>query len=1388
VPLADLRNLWRVGFILRDDNGDEVVDGVDVSFLMRETASAAEIIAAANIAARAGFETTAIDLPVARGCEANTVVVLGLDALREPEHGDIRRRAVAPPAGLGLITLHSNSATGKALILLQGSDDEALLGCARFLSELSQEDIVAINRRVAGVEESLKASGSLPREVRVCAALVTHEGRLTAFDLTLAALTSLSGSPLAPRGADTPYEILPADIEGVSRLRVEWGAHLPTSEYPHNIETLSNGGRVRTQGDLASFYGAGGCFAPPAAKRLAGLEDVVISPFGEGIEPTIDLAARLALEATSIRLPLVVPAEALRASLDGNTGDPRSRRGTLILIGAEHLLVRVLKQRGVLRPMDDTAGRGAIELLSHSFERADAPINTIVVRATEADALKGALARLALVTPHIGARGKDRPVIGDVALELAEVVNATAPLGQAVSALCLLEEIALALPPVGLEEVEAEVAVDRADPGLSVFLNEWARTRFGPVRTTARVLSRDVRQPVAVADLESIGCEFIVRSEITEFWTLLRGQVLDHMGKGDDGFVEIDAYLSESPETRSALAVKVRDALSAKGITADRLRVTIGCAYKPGFSWITEVVSDALAPLGVDRVTFQARRHRPPIEWPHQTIFTPTRWLHELYPADVMLARRLGVPLETIGLKVVDEAPETYEVIAWRGGTEVYRCGFSPRLIVQPLIHHFPDYERVQVTTGGLRASVGGHVICDQRIETDIERLWRHFQSETLPRLHDYIMRVTSGDPRPGDAPLFAELRIEANLSEPDYRSGVADEVVSSIDALHEEIYFGTRRFLEVMGQRLGGAPLEFPGRIIPVLRASAPNEPQRCKISFAGFAAVRPHARLRWRTRWDTHEKVIPIPQRAVPKPRVVDIRTDCKLPERCELTVEFVTDERGEEKERLRNSAYFPSKELAESLISIGQLQRVCDWVGRLKLAGLYPTALAYEGLHAVRVTSDCNPLAAIPLACGRSIVPDIRSCKRTAAQDGLLFRSEAPITPDVANATLAEMARFDEVTAYRVGESYLGRDIWAIDLMEPVAAGYLSRLKLTTAKPTIVFSARQHANEVSSTHFVLDLAQRLLTDPDRRRLLRRVNVVVQPMQNPDGAALVEELRALSPNLLLHAGYFGALGGDVGYGFPGDRSIMPESKVRPRLWEWWLPDIFMNPHGQPGHEWVAPFSEYVGWAISRTKVVRSFWAPRGWFVPDATYIVGPDYLEHRHATFEILTRIIAAQKADAAAVERTEFLRALYTRYTVDIDPDTFGLNVVDGTTVCFKSPLGERPYSASVTQHWMLNHPDITIWQGSTEAVDEVAYGESLRSAAGEGLRWGMAVIEYLAQARHEVRRSQVRDPWGTIFSVHRRRPGTSREDGGALAGSPAADRHRKLARLLFDPERP
>jgi hypothetical protein len=76
------------------------------------------------------------------------------------------------------------------------------------------------------------------------------------------------------------------------------------------------------------------------------------------------------------------------------------------------------------------------------------------------------------------------------------------------------------------------------------------------------------------------------------------------------------------------------------------------------------------------------------------------------------------------------------------------------------------------------------------------------------------------------------------------------------------------------------------------------------------------------------------------------------------------------------------------------------------------------------------------------------------------------DTPIPPPEAYEILAKMSTFKEATVYKVGESYLGRDIWAMDLMPPIEASHWSQAKATTLKPTIIYSARQHANEVSSS----------------------------------------------------------------------------------------------------------------------------------------------------------------------------------------------------------------------------------------------------------------------------------------------------------------------------------
>src|SRR4051812_9012663 len=58
----DLRNVLAPGYILQDRNGDDVIDFVNAKVALPSAASQADLAAAANIAARLGYETSATNL------------------------------------------------------------------------------------------------------------------------------------------------------------------------------------------------------------------------------------------------------------------------------------------------------------------------------------------------------------------------------------------------------------------------------------------------------------------------------------------------------------------------------------------------------------------------------------------------------------------------------------------------------------------------------------------------------------------------------------------------------------------------------------------------------------------------------------------------------------------------------------------------------------------------------------------------------------------------------------------------------------------------------------------------------------------------------------------------------------------------------------------------------------------------------------------------------------------------------------------------------------------------------------------------------------------------------------------------------------------------------
>ena len=72
-----------------------------------------------------------------------------------------------------------------------------------------------------------------------------------------------------------------------------------------------------------------------------------------------------------------------------------------------------------------------------------------------------------------------------------------------------------------------------------------------------------------------------------------------------------------------------------------------------------------------------------------------------------------------------------------------------------------------------------------------------------------------------------------------------------------------------------------------------------------------------------------------------------------------------------------------------------------------------------------------------------------------------------------------------------------------------------------------------------------------------------MLHPITNADGARLAVEMQELIPTSCCTPGTWARWGSTLRQARTRDDPIYPESKVRPRLWETWLPDIYINMHG---------------------------------------------------------------------------------------------------------------------------------------------------------------------------------------------------------------------------------
>jgi len=1052
--------------------------------------------------------------------------------------------------------------------------------------------------------------------------------------------------------------------------------------------------------DLSNAYSIDGWFGDSFVDLLPDrLETAIVVGGAKESLGATHIATRLGLETTGITLPLARDAR----KITNAAGEPNP-----ILVGRDNELVRQLVKIGKARVDDLKPGEGAIQIVPRAF---GAPTATVVAGADTAGT-DAAAAYLARRLPYLWDTARGALGLDDIKEHAADFLALKTGGSQASLAIRELDEVLKTLDGKTIESFDAKVFLEAANPAFDKYFA--ARAKASPFLKDVAVTaaSQGITDPVTVFD-----DKFDIPWEVDEFWAKFRSDVLPKVKSGSS--VSLETRLSESPALRKTIAAEARQELVKAGAKDPSVKVL--SAYKQGYLWLTEQVLPELKGKGVKSIYIRIATNNPDLTKKYRFYEVPSRWLHELYPADEIFERDLGVPKAAFQMELVDGAKDTYALEAQNAsGQVVYKGTFSPKWVEREYLDKFPGWTRVKVTTGWISATVDGASAIDQRIATDPERFWDVYQQKELPKVYDYVMRTTGNRPTADKQPYHRDFDIEVWMSEPDFGIGVDQELVSSLESLHEDLYFDTLDFFVAIGRSLSAtnARLNAPGKVFPIIHPSREGQPGSARVMYAGNAAPRARLEISYKEKGQERPTRIQRDLARIEGTGPLAVRTVVTADHVSEIELQI---EPRDDREALRAADMF-------------------DNFARLHEAGLYKSELSYarvDRLAFAIATKEGRARLMLP-ATGESAATNVRTAD--AKPKGPLVPFDRIIDPAESEALIRKLAAFPEVKAYKIGHSYRGRDISILEITLPTESEMISVAKYSALKPTIFISGRQHANEVSSTNHILRLGELLATDPNYKEILKRVNVILHPMTNPDGAQMAYDLQKLTPTHMLHAGRYSALGQDV----ESNSTLLPESQVRGKVWREWLPDIYLNPHGYPSHEWVQQFAGYV------PPGFRTYWSTRGWY----TNLSGvrdprePDLIQATEALREDIVKQINGN-ADVRAMNVRS--QARYRKWAYGFSPSVYGQEIYKDTAIYFTDPeTGEARGSRRVPTpgaggrggagggRAMNQYPQVTFNVGMTEAPDETAQGDWLNLVSKAGFSFLMAHVNYLRDGQFSIDR--------------------------------------------------
>jgi hypothetical protein len=1357
--ISSLSQIFLLGKGIKDLDGDNVGDRISIQIIIPSVPSVSDLAVAAEIAARANLESLAQDFSLVKKeseiqeCkDLENLILIGsnLKLVKElQKHGELAPTKLKPYQGLVTLFSHNNM---KGVALIAGSK-KALLHAGRsfflrwpylweiwgreegvtyvslekdILKFLEDEDIsiemLTIKSALyefpplTSIHESLKRLKFNPGEIKNLTVEIDFSDKkdktkaLEAFQLLQLQHT---------KGQKTDVLSYPGCAQITFKLKEnneKSQVILHRLGYPKRILTPSYKPfrKVKSSGkdfDLVSIFSERGFYSDSDKdKILDNLDTCIIIPQDSNIEGIIQLASRLVLHSAGSSFPLVL--------FDSEIEEKRTLLAP-ILIGSSNKLNKELLKTGKLKIPQIKKGWGIVKVVPKAFNKS----NALAITGNDTFSLEKTLLYFSQNFPYFDVYKEGRPQIKDVFSDIEEFLK-----GKKGSAEAYfhqnLKKITASLKEKNLEYFEANFYLPQKNQKFEERMKEYFEDILKTNSTKAKAYALNERKTIFDKEKE-------FSWEADEALALIKEKLKDL--KESESPLKIEIGISESAEVRKKIKTQIEDLLHENDIRVDE--VVILSAYKQGFFWMVERVLPSLMSKTISRLVVKFAPERDDFNQLKRFYSESYRWQQELYPVDEILSRELQLPLQDIEFQMKEEREPVYEVLAYAEKDELLlHKTFSPRRREIVFMNALPEWGKVTLTTGWVKIEKEGRLILDTSLKTDLERFWDYYQEEVLAPVYSYILKKTEGEPLLSKQPYFKRLLIEMWFSEPDYKLELDEEIVSSLESIHDEIYFDTLDFLrgitDIKAEEEKDLPedtsrISAPGNVLPLIHPSLEGGNGRVKIIFEDWLARSPRLELKWKEKGkeELRKKI------AFPSIKVKSLRIPSFIFNAQEDRVENLLIELKIEKE----AEYLNLIEIIDSLRELQAKDFILPSFTYPKLKSI-TLKIKHEELE-----KEENLPVSSPKAEKKIVSPKRGKIEAFVPTDKI-------ISPQMCLDIVERLGQNRAIRAYIGGISYENRKIPVLEIFSPLGK-YVSLPRLITFKPTLYLSGRQHANEVSATNYILKLAEFFSRDKTYQEYLKKMNIVLHPLENPDGADLAHKLQKLTPSHSLHAGRYTSLGIDVGYQVNVAKPLLPEAKVRGKLYNKWKPDIYLNLHGYPSHEWVQQFSNYSPYLF------RDYWIPRGWFVYYRTLRL-PLYQKWKEAGDKLREFIIKEMISDEKMNESNKKFYDRYFRWAARWQPHMDYLEIYDNLNLYTKR--------RSSRESRLSSRRRTTFAEATPELMDETAHGEWLDFLCQQGLTYLRAHLRYLAEAEYEIARieEEVNDRIRIQFS--RSRPGSAKKE--------------------------